>query len=160
MNSQVNQQIKLGLRNCTLRQRLTILLCLLSLGTETGLRAWFGCPKQLRNTIGRDEVVPSFIVNKKRLVPSGGSEVVMNWQCTFLYLLSFVLCVFSSPLSVVSLGLYSRKGAAYSLCFQICFGREQQSSSHVNIHKNCLGNSIKCRFLFNILGLGPQILHF
>lgn len=65
---------------------------------ETVLRAWFGCPKQLHNTIGRDEIVPSFIVNKERLVPSGGSEVVMNWQCTFLNLLSFVLCVFPSPL--------------------------------------------------------------
>lgn len=38
------------------------------LGTETGLRAWFGC-HVTANTIGRVTIMPSLIVNKERLVP-------------------------------------------------------------------------------------------
>lgn len=50
-----------------IRQRFTMSSNLF-LGTETGLRAWFGC-HVTANTVGRVTSMPSFIVNKERLTP-------------------------------------------------------------------------------------------
>lgn len=64
-NKEVRMQI-------SVRQRL-IMSPIFPLGTDTCLRAWFGC-HVTANTIVKETIMPSFIVNKDRLAkPFGGS---------------------------------------------------------------------------------------